>query len=180
MRISDWSSDVCSSDLPEGDAAPSLIEGRQCPHVPFAQRGPGKAGHAGRKGLSRGRALARNSAARHSPFHDGRERLSVAPIQYEYLTAFGRLEQCGNGAFWSRQIHQRWLRGDIIVPQIMVRRLKGPAHGPAFRIQRNYRTRIAIVQCGSMTAIRSEEHTSELQSLMRISYAVFSLKKKKL
>src|SRR3546814_3777780 len=29
------------------------------------------------------------------------------------------------------------------------------------------------------TAVRSEEHTSELQSLMRISYAVFCLKKKK-
>src|SRR3546814_2183858 len=29
-------------------------------------------------------------------------------------------------------------------------------------------------------AIRSEEHTSELQSLMRISYAVFCLKKKRL
>src|SRR3546814_4917221 len=29
------------------------------------------------------------------------------------------------------------------------------------------------------TALRSEEHTSELQSLMRISYAVFCLKKKK-
>src|SRR3546814_4194522 len=29
------------------------------------------------------------------------------------------------------------------------------------------------------TAERSEEHTSELQSLMRISYAVFCLKKKK-
>src|SRR3546814_7274643 len=28
-------------------------------------------------------------------------------------------------------------------------------------------------------AIRSEEHTSELQSIMRISYAVFCLKKKK-
>src|SRR3546814_1846886 len=28
-------------------------------------------------------------------------------------------------------------------------------------------------------SIRSEEHTSELQSLMRISYAVFCLKKKK-
>src|SRR3546814_11259568 len=28
-------------------------------------------------------------------------------------------------------------------------------------------------------ATRSEEHTSELQSLMRISYAVFCLKKKK-
>src|SRR3546814_5246867 len=29
------------------------------------------------------------------------------------------------------------------------------------------------------TSLRSEEHTSELQSLMRISYAVFCLKKKK-
>src|SRR3546814_10560667 len=32
---------------------------------------------------------------------------------------------------------------------------------------------------GSASAGRSEEHTSELQSLMRISYAVFCLKKKK-
>src|SRR3546814_1760390 len=30
-----------------------------------------------------------------------------------------------------------------------------------------------------MSSTRSEEHTSELQSLMRISYAVFCLKKKK-
>src|SRR3546814_1489918 len=32
---------------------------------------------------------------------------------------------------------------------------------------------------GRFDAVRSEEHTSELQSLMRISYAVFCLKKKK-
>src|SRR3546814_5594092 len=32
---------------------------------------------------------------------------------------------------------------------------------------------------GGEVEIRSEEHTSELQSLMRISYAVFCLKKKK-
>src|SRR3546814_9370437 len=32
---------------------------------------------------------------------------------------------------------------------------------------------------GDGTLTRSEEHTSELQSLMRISYAVFCLKKKK-
>src|SRR3546814_2618498 len=32
---------------------------------------------------------------------------------------------------------------------------------------------------GAVSAMRSEEHTSELQSLMRISYAVFCLKKKK-
>src|SRR3546814_3152270 len=31
---------------------------------------------------------------------------------------------------------------------------------------------------GKAKALRSEEHTSELQSLMRISYAVFCLKKK--
>src|SRR3546814_1041569 len=31
----------------------------------------------------------------------------------------------------------------------------------------------------STRVLRSEEHTSELQSLMRISYAVFCLKKKK-
>src|SRR3546814_2609764 len=32
---------------------------------------------------------------------------------------------------------------------------------------------------GDQAVVRSEEHTSELQSLMRISYAVFCLKKKK-
>src|SRR3546814_1248559 len=31
----------------------------------------------------------------------------------------------------------------------------------------------------AVSTLRSEEHTSELQSLMRISYAVFCLKKKK-
>src|SRR3546814_4980781 len=34
-------------------------------------------------------------------------------------------------------------------------------------------------QIGAGAALRSEEHTSELQSLMRTSYAVFCLKKKK-
>src|SRR3546814_10914368 len=39
----------------------------------------------------------------------------------------------------------------------------------------------AITEAKAMPLVRdrSEEHTSELQSLMRISYAVFSLKKKK-
>src|SRR3546814_7371572 len=41
--------------------------------------------------------------------------------------------------------------------------------------------RVAIDSRSSPTSldVRSEEHTSELQSLMRISYAVFCLKKKK-
>src|SRR3546814_10378178 len=36
-----------------------------------------------------------------------------------------------------------------------------------------------LVVAAVMEPARSEEHTSELQSLMRISYAVFCLKKKK-
>src|SRR3546814_1495136 len=39
--------------------------------------------------------------------------------------------------------------------------------------ERNHPARAALVRI-----VRSEEHTSELQSLMRISYAVFCLKKK--
>src|SRR3546814_1594986 len=36
-----------------------------------------------------------------------------------------------------------------------------------------------LAHARAVIAARSEEHTSELQSLMRISYAVFCLKKKK-
>src|SRR3546814_2440618 len=36
-----------------------------------------------------------------------------------------------------------------------------------------------LMIAGKVAVVRSEEHTSELQSLMRISYAVFCLKKKK-
>src|SRR3546814_3400568 len=38
---------------------------------------------------------------------------------------------------------------------------------------------LRAVVARSIGKVRSEEHTSELQSLMRISYAVFCLKKKK-
>src|SRR3546814_7323016 len=37
---------------------------------------------------------------------------------------------------------------------------------------------IQAIDSARSIAVRSEEHTSELQSLMRISYAVFCLKKK--
>src|SRR3546814_8931323 len=44
-----------------------------------------------------------------------------------------------------------------------------------FRVVASSRDRIVR---GVLEAMRSEEHTSELQSLMRTSYAVFCLKKK--
>src|SRR3546814_9667630 len=37
---------------------------------------------------------------------------------------------------------------------------------------------VGLLRDGRGVSLRSEEHTSELQSLMRISYAVFCLKKK--
>src|SRR3546814_6619262 len=40
-------------------------------------------------------------------------------------------------------------------------------------------TSLALLAGTRVVGMRSEEHTSELQSLMRISYAVFCLKKKK-
>src|SRR3546814_6371582 len=61
--------------------------------------------------------------------------------------------------------------------------------GPVYRSQSGTAPRpqlaVGILKAQSVNAglqdgpARSEEHTSELQSLMRISYAVFCLKKKK-
>src|SRR3546814_3232327 len=64
-------------------------------------------------------------------------------------------------------------------------RLYGAALGTAGRAQPQYGTRtgklgIDRARRGAVRFRRSEEHTSELQSLMRISYAVFCLKKKKI
>src|SRR3546814_8632882 len=48
------------------------------------------------------------------------------------------------------------------------------AHGAGLMVQG------AAAQADRMSYGKSEEHTSELQSLMRISYAVFCLQKKKI
>src|SRR3546814_8640824 len=100
MRISDWSSDVCSSDL---RAAADFA----CPIRCLG---------AGRIGLAEQRLV----AERRLREGDRRQRLV----------------------------------GGIMCKQMLLPRL-------------------------AMELPRSEEHTSELQSLMRISYAVFCLKKKK-
>src|SRR3546814_7334195 len=46
-------------------------------------------------------------------------------------------------------------------------------------LQRACEIQVATAAMGTPLAVRSDEHTSELQSLMRNSYAVFCLKKKK-
>src|SRR3546814_4693859 len=55
--------------------------------------------------------------------------------------------------------------------RVVVNELFGRDHGIR-------RKRIMVPRDGIEPPTRSEEHTSELQSLMRISYAVFCLKKK--
>src|SRR3546814_3146218 len=108
MRISDWSSDVCSSDLSSRRANRSRRH--RLPPLPSALP-------LDRRGIQRACGLPR-------PFHIADWRCS-------------RLAH--RGAF--------------------------PAAGPVRPVLPPF--------------LRSEEHTSELQSLMRISYAVFCLKKKK-
>src|SRR3546814_9431881 len=64
------------------------------------------------------------------------------------------------------------------------RRAGRESEGVTIALPRSRRERGRRISLGSRTtstfcvASRSEEHTSELQSLMRISYAVFCLKKK--
>src|SRR3546814_7398545 len=58
-------------------------------------------------------------------------------------------------------------------------RLIGPrARDGMIDLQTDYDEPLSMVTADTRR-LRSEEHTSELQSLMRISYAVFCLKKKK-
>src|SRR3546814_6230171 len=109
MRISDWSSDVCSSDLRPGAQADRGAAAGDQGAVPAAAGGAAPAGH-----------------------------VRMRP---------GLRNTCRSG--FSRGL------------------LKGVA---AFR---------GKLVAEAAPARRSEEHTSELQSLMRISYAVFCLKKKK-
>src|SRR3546814_5948934 len=56
----------------------------------------------------------------------------------------------------------------------------GQLHEAAVALVRLDHHPVAGAEAGvGAVGVRSEEHTSELQSLMRISYAVFCLKKKK-
>src|SRR3546814_3740347 len=67
--------------------------------------------------------------------------------------------------------HQPGAQGDDDRGEIAQQR--GIGHGGVFDRQ------VPEEQVAGKQQARSEEHTSELQSLMRISYAVFCLKKKK-
>src|SRR3546814_3559143 len=86
----------------------------------------------------------------------------------------------------------RSTRTDTLFPYTTLFRSEGRenTHFKSIPIQHQFCSIAPCIGCGSQQSvvnltirphgrIRSEEHTSELQSLMRISYAVFCLKKKK-
>src|SRR3546814_6425455 len=68
-----------------------------------------------------------------------------------------------------------WLAADPPAPPI----LDAGALAHADTVLDEYPDLAVRLEAGERVVVRSEEHTSELQSLMRISYAVFCLKKKK-
>src|SRR3546814_1520305 len=113
MRISDWSADVCSSDLP---TRPQHSRRRQ------GKLDPGRELH-GHEMMQR-----REEMTAHFKHKDGERQDQRDPEAARHVDQFGARPGVG---------------------------------GNHFRLE------------------RSEEHTSELQSLMRISYAVIRLKNKK-
>src|SRR3546814_4651849 len=130
MRISDWSSDVCSSDL---------ARGRDFHHD-----------------------LARSSFWTRR-FSDPKHLRSAKPSDFHsphYISPFRRWSAC------VRKAVQQWLCLGSVAPCHV--------HDMRDGHVRNFRL---MINLNGRSDFRSEEHTSELQSLMRISYAVFCLKK---
>src|SRR3546814_5906771 len=120
MRISDWSSDVCSSDL----LLPAVV----------------------------------------SAF----DRQHAYPDIADYELLLDRSAE----AAWIATEGNAFNHATSRVPDVAAEAECQRASG------RPIKDRVEISASGRVRQTRSEEHTSELQSLMRISYAVFCLKKK--
>src|SRR3546814_7017670 len=133
MRISDWSSDVCSSDL----------NGAQ-----FRQH------------LGHGRPDTGSRA------HIARVLPQLCDFLFEMHFQLAPTENQTPNAAQQCLMHFCWLTRLI---SVRVTRKIGHNAFPAY---------FFINPQSGKIIIRSEEHPSELQSLMRISYAVFCLKKK--
>src|SRR3546814_5153151 len=137
MRISDWSSDVCSSDLVRlRRSGRHLLAGRVPPP---------------RHRLARDRARARRQVGA----------ALAAPARACRIESPAAVPLDGEDALRARLALEH--------------RHPLTRHPQARLVQHAQARQVARVGGGDD---RSEEHTSELQSLMRISYAVFCLKKK--
>src|SRR3546814_1356577 len=164
MRISDWSSDVCSSDLFHREQVGAVRSHYHVIHAP-------QAGFPALSQQAAAHALARFVMGLADAIVDLVHALADL-LQHRVVGVVG-VVGVGRAAAWAGclPIDRRRKRVGEVLPVIRMtgmprrggfcRRLSG--HWPAW----------------GEDIFRSEEHTSELQSLMRISYAVFCLKKKK-
>src|SRR3546814_6532693 len=135
MRISDWSSDVCSSDLGAVDFLPTekITDGLDC-RVLIIEIGL------------------------EMQFHSG--------LPYRLRTS--------RMPFWFRIAAILDSATSSAKPESLKTTRVSTAGASSFR-----HATIPLARVSTVSLDRSEEHTSELPSLMRISYAVFCLKKKK-
>src|SRR3546814_5207489 len=146
MRISDWSSDLCSSDLAACQRRARRIR----------QRG----------------AVGESEIVVRREIHPLARLQRAAPVSGGEPIEIGGIgiEQRHCGAARPRGCD--WRGCDSSFPR---RELCESPHFLTSPAKAGVQLRAARY----WTPARSEEHTSELQSLMRISYAVFCLKKKK-
>src|SRR3546814_3232263 len=94
---------------------------------------------------------------------------------FPYTTLFRAYEAIFPGAATGEGGRPGWLLN--LTNDAWYGRSSGPYQHQAITRMRAVEEGLPLVRAAN-TGIRSEEHTSELQSLMRISYAVFCLKKK--
>src|SRR3546814_3636092 len=154
MRISDWSSDVCSSDLTgiavsvKVSIAPHQSIAPENPPLPETGTAPAinylTSGVAGLSASGTGRGGARNRADRESH--------ALTAAQIGNLKAVERHAE-KIGLPFTRMISIHWQAAGV--PLAVMAKATG---------------RFTDLMAKAL-ARRSEEHTSELQSLMRISYA---------
>src|SRR3546814_10899717 len=151
MRISEWSSDVCSSDLQRRAHATIIATAVSNPFLWMSRYNcTQKLGSVIGGGTGLGQSdtntkLSRRIALISRP-RSGGEIRSLRPV---------RMSSTWKPASANSWRHSLWERKRTPMPKVLAR------SGGSTRDPR-----------------RSEEHTSELQSLMRNSYAVFCLKKK--
>src|SRR3546814_1440163 len=187
MRISDWSSDVCSSDLATPEA---LEEAADSSRYAFA-----KVDVCDAQALRRAFAEHRPDAVMHLAAESHVDRSIDDAADFvrtnvvgtytllEVATAWWReLEGSARRAFRFHHISTDEVYGSLGADGLFTEETPYQPNSPysASKAASDHFVRAWHHTYGLpvVTSNRSEEHTSELQSLMRISYAVFCLKKK--